>query len=447
MSSRRWRSDADRQIQTLAGSGSELGERHRQRPLYRHRDEGEVQELVRVGAHQAGGIADAGLAALIGWERKQVAEELLDTKRRAKLDRVGAIDLGLEGVSHLCWNPDILPGFNLDPLATTPDEQPACDDDERLLLAKVDVQWPAVRAFDGFDVRPQNLVRGAFIAPNPNTAPLQDLCVAHSLESIGRAPIRCARAAVEHRAGSSTERPPEELDAAIIFAPVGAPVPAALAAVAKGGVVVCAGIHMSEISPFSYDLLWGERVLRSVANLTRKDGEEFMELAPEVPVRTEIREFPLQEANEALSTCAPANYVAPPCSRSADGSTTSGRLGLMRVRIACAATGDRNLSHRAFQCRDVGRRSSATGTQSSHRSGTDARAVGRAKRSSSLPGSLLRDARARLAICSPCCTRPSIGSGVPRARSRARDSYPGGPGLSLTVILARRAVASEGRRC
>ena len=101
-------------------------------------------------------------------------------------------------------------------------------------------------------------------------------------------------------AGSSTERPPEELDAAIIFAPVGALIPAALAAVAKGGVVVCAGIHMSEIPAFSYDLLWGERVLRSVANLTRKDGEEFMQLAPKVPVRTAIREFPLQEANEAL---------------------------------------------------------------------------------------------------------------------------------------------------
>ena len=101
-------------------------------------------------------------------------------------------------------------------------------------------------------------------------------------------------------AGSSTERPPEELDAAIIFAPVGELVPAALAAVAKGGVVVCAGIHMSDIPAFSYDLLWGERVLRSAANLTRRDGEEFMELAPKVPVRTEIREFRLEEANEAL---------------------------------------------------------------------------------------------------------------------------------------------------
>jgi propanol-preferring alcohol dehydrogenase len=101
-------------------------------------------------------------------------------------------------------------------------------------------------------------------------------------------------------AGSSTEQPPHELDAAIIFAPVGALVPAALAAVAKGGVVVCAGIHMSDIPSFSYDLLWGERVVRSVANLTRRDGEEFLELAPKVPVRTETREFELGEANEAL---------------------------------------------------------------------------------------------------------------------------------------------------
>jgi alcohol dehydrogenase, propanol-preferring len=111
---------------------------------------------------------------------------------------------------------------------------------------------------------------------------------------------RFARSLGAEWAGSSTERPPEELDAAIIFAPVGELVPAALAAVAKGGVVVCAGIHMSEIPSFSYDLLWGERALRSVANLTRRDGEEFMELAPKVPVRTRIREFRLDEANEAL---------------------------------------------------------------------------------------------------------------------------------------------------
>ncbi len=111
---------------------------------------------------------------------------------------------------------------------------------------------------------------------------------------------RFARSLGAEWAGSSTERPPEELDAAIIFAPVGELVPAALAAVAKGGVVVCAGIHMSEIPSFSYDLLWGERALRSVANLTRRDGDEFMELAPRVPVRTQIREFRLEEANEAL---------------------------------------------------------------------------------------------------------------------------------------------------
>jgi alcohol dehydrogenase, propanol-preferring len=101
-------------------------------------------------------------------------------------------------------------------------------------------------------------------------------------------------------AGSSTERPPEELDAAIVFAPVGELVPAALATLSKGGVIVCAGIHMSDIPSFPYDLLWGERAVRSVANLTRNDGEEFLELAPKIPVRTEIREFRLQEANEAL---------------------------------------------------------------------------------------------------------------------------------------------------
>jgi propanol-preferring alcohol dehydrogenase len=111
---------------------------------------------------------------------------------------------------------------------------------------------------------------------------------------------RFARSLGAEWAGSSTERPPEELDAAIIFAPVGELVPAALAALSKGGVVVCAGIHMSDIPSFSYDLLWGERAVRSVANLTRQDGEEFLELAPQIPVHTEIREFRLEEANEAL---------------------------------------------------------------------------------------------------------------------------------------------------
>ncbi|MCU0238296.1 MAG: hypothetical protein MUC29_02560 [Pyrinomonadaceae bacterium] len=88
--------------------------------------------------------------------------------------------------------------------------------------------------------------------------------------------------------------------AAIIFAPSGSLVPAALRAVAKGGVVVCAGIHMSEIPAFSYDLLWGERVLRSVANLTRQDGEAFLALAPKIPIQTQVQAFPLIQANEAL---------------------------------------------------------------------------------------------------------------------------------------------------
>jgi propanol-preferring alcohol dehydrogenase len=100
--------------------------------------------------------------------------------------------------------------------------------------------------------------------------------------------------------GASEEAPPEPLDTAIIFAPVGALVPAALRAVTKGGTVVCAGIHMSDIPSFPYELLWGERVVRSVANLTRKDGEEFLALAPRVPVRTEVEPFALERANEAL---------------------------------------------------------------------------------------------------------------------------------------------------
>ena len=101
--------------------------------------------------------------------------------------------------------------------------------------------------------------------------------------------------------GDSLTAPPEELDAAIIFAPAGELVPAALAAVGKGGVVVCAGIHMTNIPSFPYELLWGERVLRSVANLTRRDGEDFIALAPEIPVRTEPEVFELEAANEALA--------------------------------------------------------------------------------------------------------------------------------------------------
>jgi alcohol dehydrogenase, propanol-preferring len=101
-------------------------------------------------------------------------------------------------------------------------------------------------------------------------------------------------------AGGSDETPPDELDAAILFAPVGGLVRVALAALGKGGVVVCAGIHMSDIPSFPYELLWGERQVRSVANLTRADGEEFLALAPGVPVRTQVETFPLAEANEAL---------------------------------------------------------------------------------------------------------------------------------------------------
>ena len=101
-------------------------------------------------------------------------------------------------------------------------------------------------------------------------------------------------------AGGSDETPPEALDAAIIFAPVGSLVPAALKAVRKGGVVVCGGIHMSDIPSFPYDILWEERVLRSVANLTRDDACEFLALAPKVPVKTHVSPMPLHEANEAL---------------------------------------------------------------------------------------------------------------------------------------------------
>ena len=101
-------------------------------------------------------------------------------------------------------------------------------------------------------------------------------------------------------AGDSDKLPPDELDSAIIFAPAGSLVPAALKAVSKGGTVVCAGIHMSDIPSFSYDLLWGEREIKSVANLTRKDGEEFFYIAPKVPVKTEVETFALEQANGAL---------------------------------------------------------------------------------------------------------------------------------------------------
>jgi alcohol dehydrogenase, propanol-preferring len=101
-------------------------------------------------------------------------------------------------------------------------------------------------------------------------------------------------------AGDAPTGPPEEIDAAIIFAPIGELVPTALRAIAKGGTVVCAGIHMSAIPSFPYEILWGERSVRSVANLTRADGEEFISIAPRVPVRTEVTEYPLASANDAL---------------------------------------------------------------------------------------------------------------------------------------------------
>jgi propanol-preferring alcohol dehydrogenase len=110
-----------------------------------------------------------------------------------------------------------------------------------------------------------------------------------------------ARALGAEWAGSSSEVPPEPLDAAIIFAPVGSLVPKALGAVVKGGTVVCAGIHMSPIPSFSYDILWGERSVRSVANLTRRDGEEFFHIAGTVPLRVEVEPLSLTDANEGLT--------------------------------------------------------------------------------------------------------------------------------------------------
>lgn len=102
-------------------------------------------------------------------------------------------------------------------------------------------------------------------------------------------------------AGDASQTPPHRLDAALIFAPAGALVPAALRQLEKGGRVICAGIHMSEIPAFPYEILWGERSIASVANLTRRDGLEFLELVPRLPLATEVRRFPLNQANEALA--------------------------------------------------------------------------------------------------------------------------------------------------
>lgn len=108
--------------------------------------------------------------------------------------------------------------------------------------------------------------------------------------------------------GDAEQMPPTLLDAAIIFAPVGELVPTALRAIAKGGTVVCGGIHMSDIPSFPYDILWGERVLCSVANLTRQDGEEFLALAPKIPIKTEVHIYSLQEANQALEDLRGGKY-------------------------------------------------------------------------------------------------------------------------------------------
>ena len=110
-------------------------------------------------------------------------------------------------------------------------------------------------------------------------------------------------------AGDSDHSAPVELDAAIIFAPVGPLVPTALRAVRKGGIVVCGGIHMSDIPGFPYNILWGERVLRSVANLTRQDAIDFLELAPKIPIRTRIEEFALEDANLALEALRAGNLT------------------------------------------------------------------------------------------------------------------------------------------
>lgn len=133
-----------------------------------------------------------------------------------------------------------------------------------------------VAAFEGREV---------FAFTRPGDAPGQAFAARHGAQWVG----------------GSDVAPPEPLDAAILFAPVGALVPAALRAVRKGGTVVCAGIHMSDIPAFPYDILWGERVVRSAANLTRADGEEFLALAPRVPVRTQVETFELDQANDALT--------------------------------------------------------------------------------------------------------------------------------------------------
>ena len=158
------------------------------------------------------------------------------------------------------------------------------------LIAQVAL-WVLLKAISGDQPEP----------PSPFKAP--DVIHEQRLQLHAReqaAGQKAARSLGAIWAGGSDEMPPEKLDAAIIFAPVGALVPAALRALAKGGIVVCGGIHMSDIPSFPYVDLWQERVITSVANLTRRDGEEFLEIAPRVPIKTKVEIFALKEANAAL---------------------------------------------------------------------------------------------------------------------------------------------------
>jgi propanol-preferring alcohol dehydrogenase len=144
-------------------------------------------------------------------------------------------------------------------------------------------------------------------------------------------------------AGDASMAPPDPLDAAIIFAPAGALVPAALRAIAPGGTVVCAGIHMSDIPSFPYEILWRERAVRSVANLTRRDGTEFLALAPTIPVRTHVHVFPLEQANEALSALRAGEFtgaavleVHVPADASSESASASSRRASQRNGSASA---------------------------------------------------------------------------------------------------------------
>ena len=146
----------------------------------------------------------------------------------------------------------------------------------------------------------QNSARGDRLGRSEGAPPFESIAAA-GMTTTGRS-ARCSNSLETLPwVGSSDERAPEALDAAIIFAPDGALVPVALDAVVAAGTVVCGGIHMSDIPGFGYERLWHERILRSVANLTRADGTEFLQLAPRVPIRTHVTTYPLEAANDALA--------------------------------------------------------------------------------------------------------------------------------------------------